>query len=456
MKYPKLIHALSANSFLFLFLLFITASSCHKADELKPLQSIASDGEDASGAVTKPNIIVILGDDIGYFVPTADGGQTYSTPNIDKMAAKGMRFTQCYSSPLCAPSRFAIMTGKYNFRNYVDWGVMNPNEKTFGTLLRDAGYATYVAGKWELDGADSSIRSLGFPRYSVYNPSKTDPQGSRYKDPTIYTAGNYLPAALTQGKYGDDIFTDSVLNFVKQNRRKNFFVYFPITLCHYPYSPTPDDPEFASWNAKTSTPDTAFFPSMAKYMDKKVGQIMDSLAAWNLSKKTIVMFIGDNGTPHYIYYYVNGVRYEGQKGESTTAGTHVPLIVAWPGKIAPRQVNPNLVDFTDFLPTLADAAGITIPSTYGTIDGHSFYNQLVGLPTTPRDWIFCHYAPGTEGGNAYKRWTQDTTYKLYDSTGAFYNIITDPDEKSPIKPANRTAYQKQLVTKFQSIMDGLH
>jgi len=454
MKYTSTQSRLYATlwSFILIFL-----QSCNKAGDLQPLKNAETVNADVSAAaLTKPNIIIILGDDVGYYVPAVNGGQSYETPNIDRMAARGMRFTQCYSSPLCSPSRVAFITGKYNFRNYAEWGVLDPAEKTFATLLRDAGYATFVAGKWGYDGGDTSIRSLGFQKYSVYNPIQADVAGSRYKDPNIYQDGAYLPSAVTQGKYGDDIFTDNVLSFVKQYRKKNFFVYFPVTLCHSPYSPTPDDPEFAAWNAKTSPQDTAFFPSMVKYMDKKIGQLVDSLKAWNLYNNTILMFAGDNGIPHNIYYSVNDTIYEGQKGESTTAGTHVPLIVTWPGKIAPSQVNNNLVDFTDFLPTVAEAAGVPVPARYGTIDGHSFYNQLVGLTYTPRDWVFCHYQPGTEGGSAYKRWIHDTTYKLYDSTGAFYNIVKDPKEKSPIKEGRRTAYEKQRVAEFQGIMDGLH
>lgn len=446
------------NSLLFFIIIFflLLVHACRKADDLKPADLKAVDADTSSSILTKPNIIIILGDDVGYYVPTVNGGESYETPNIDRMAKRGMRFTQCYSSPLCAPSRFVLLTGKYNFRNYTDWGVMDPKEKTFGTLLRDAGYETYVAGKWGFDGGDSSIRSLGFRNYSVFNPIKNDPVGSRYKNPHIYQDAAYLPAADMEGKYGDDIFTNNILSFIKINRRKNFFVYFPITLCHYPYSPTPDDPEFAAWGEKGSTPDVKYFPSMVKYMDKKIGQVVDSLKAWKLYDNTILMFVGDNGTPHYIYYNVAGVQYEGEKGESTKGGTHVPLIVTWPKKIAPGQVNNNLVDFSDFLPTLADAAGISVPRKYGTIDGYSFYNQLTGLSYKPRQWVFCHYAPGTEGGNAYKRWIQDTTYKLYDITGAFYNTITDPYEKSPILQQNMTPYQKAISAKFQRIMDSLH
>ena len=452
MKYTK------QTPLFFFFSLLINLNlfqSCSKQENFEAVKDAVNNEVFANAANGKPNIVVILADDVGYDVATVNGGQSYSTPNIDKLAKRGLRFTQCYSSPLCSPSRVAFITGKYNFRNYAEWGVLAPTEKTFATLLRDAGYATFVAGKWGYDGGDTSIRSLGFQKYSLFNAIQDDKAGSRYKNPTIYQNGAYLPSTETQDKYGDDIFTDNILTFIKQNRKKNFFVYYPITLCHAPYSPTPDDAAFATWDPLSKGNDTAYFPSMVKYMDKKIGQIVDSLKTWNLFNNTIIMYVGDNGTPHHIFYSVNDTIIEGQKSETTTLGTRVPLIVSWPAKITPRQVNNNMVDFTDFLPTLADAAGVKVPKRYGTIDGQSFYNQLINVAYTPREWVFNHYKPGTEGGNIFKRWIHDTTYKLYDMTGAFYNMSNDPYEKSPIPEASRNTYEKELAVKFQQIMDGL-
>lgn len=430
--------------------------SCRKTEALHPLENNDPASSMAQAAVNgKPNIILILADDIGYGVPTCNGGQTFTTPNIDKMATNGMRFTNCYSAPLCSPSRFMFVTGKYNFRNYTDWGVMDPNEKTFANILQDAGYATYVAGKWQFDGGDIAIKNHGFDDYCVWNPYKNE-NGSHYKNPKIYENDAYLPESETNNRYGDDIFTERILSFVKNNRDNNFFVYFPIGLCHYPYSPTPDDPEFATWDPKTSTPDTKYFPSMVKYMDKKIGQLTDSLKAWSLYKNTIIMFVGDNGTPHDIWFTQDGVYQEGGKSNSSQSGTHVPLIVTWPNGITPGQVNNNLVDFTDFLPTAVDAAGTTIPVNYGVADGVSFFSQLKGLPSLPRNWVFCHYAPNTNNGNdKVKRWINDKTYKLYDSTGKFYNIMLDPEEKSPIKKSAMTTAEKNMKKEFQQIMNSL-
>lgn len=431
--------------------------SCKKVNDLHSVSSATSDNVNA---VTngKPNIILILADDIGYGIISANGGQSFETPNIDRMAQTGMRFTNVYASPLCSPARTTFMTGKYNFRNYFTWGSLDNSEPMISNVMRDAGYATYTAGKWEFDGGDASIHAHGFDDYSVWNAFKSD-NGSHYKDPRIYENSGYLPTSQITGKYGDDIFTDRVLSFVKTNRDNNFFVYFPITLCHYPYSPTPDDPQFATWNNKTSTPDTAYWPSMVKYMDKKVGQIMDSLKAWRLLNNTIVMFSGDNGTPHEIFFVQDGVLQEGSKSSTTNLGVKVPLIVSWPAGIQTGgQVNENLIDFTDFLPTCAEAAQTTIPASYGTYDGVSFLKQLQGLPTTPRSWVFNHYQPFTDQPNGARitRWINNATYKLYDSTGRFYNIALDPDEKKALKKSQMTAEEKALKKQFQNVMNTMH
>ena len=246
---------------------FILFLACNKADNLKALQAAPSKDESVS-ALTKPNVILILGDDIGYDALTSQGNSTFSTPRIDELAQEGMRFTQCHSSPLCSPSRTMFVTGKYNFRNYYEWGVLDSTQRTFANLLGDAGYKTYVAGKWQFDGGNTGIKTFGYDNYCVWDPVKQAP-GNHYKDPKVYTHGAFLNADSTKGKYGDDIFTDSVLQFIDQNRKKNFFIYFPITLCHAPYSPTPDDPEFATWQSGYDHNDVKFFPSMIHYMDKK-------------------------------------------------------------------------------------------------------------------------------------------------------------------------------------------
>lgn len=429
----------------------ILLSSCRKTAFVKSANQ-------SSNAVTKykPNIILILADDIGYEIPTCDGGQSYTTPAIDNLAAKGVRFTQCHVCPNCSPSRVELLTGKYGFRNYKHWGILNAAQKTFANMLHDAGYKTCVAGKWQLDGGNASIKNFGFDNYRVFEPYATDNENLenkyRYKNPRLFENGNFLADSLTKGKYADNMFTDYISNFIDSNLNNPFFIYYPMSLCHAPFSPTPDDAEYAAWNPLTDSSDLTFFPSMIKYMDKKVKQVENKINDVGLTKKTIIIFMGDNGTDLDITSMFNGQAITGGKATSTIYGTHVPLIISNPGRFLSGITSGGLIDASDFLPTLASMAKIKTPDTYGPLDGISFYPLLLGSTERLRDWIYCHW-------NSQKGvWVQDETYKLYDSTGSshFFNIFKDPLELKPIPNKKLSAYETQRKNTFDSVLNAMH
>jgi arylsulfatase A-like enzyme len=169
----------------------------------------------------KLNIVLILGDDVGYEVFTCNGGQSYVTTAVDNLALQGMRFTQCHVCPNCSPTRVEMLTGKYNFRNYIGWGNLDRSQKTIANMLHDAGYATCVAGKWQLNGGDESIHAFGFDKYLVFEPFYVDDEAIenlyRYKNPRLYENGDYLPSSATDGKYADDMFADYISNFIDSN-----------------------------------------------------------------------------------------------------------------------------------------------------------------------------------------------------------------------------------------------
>jgi arylsulfatase A len=408
----------------------------------------------------KPNIILILGDDIGYEVLTCDGGQSYFTPAIDNLAKKGTRFTQCHACPNCSPTRVELLTGKYNFRNYTGWGSLNPAEKTIANMLHDAGYKTCVAGKWQLGGGDASIHAFGFDKYRVFEPFYTDNEATenlyRYKDPRLYEDGKYLPDNITSGKYADDMFTDYISNFIDDNLSDPFFVYYPLSLCHMPFSPTPDDAEYAAWDPLSNASDPHFFPSMVKYMDKKVQQVIDKVNAAGLGSNTIIIFMGDNGTPAQITSKYNGQIIQGGKSTTTIYGTHVPLIIAWPGSFSSQQISDALIDPSDFLPVLAEMAKINEPD-FGILDGISFYPVLFGSTERLRDWIYCYWKPQYHDP-VFKTWVQDEVYKLYDSTNQhfFFNIITDPNELSPVPYDQLNAAEVAIKNRFDSVLSTMH
>jgi arylsulfatase A len=428
--------------------------------ETAPLAS--GSAENLTGASGRVNIILMLADDVGFEVPQVNGGRSYFTPNINKMAAQGIRFVNTFSTPLCSPSRFELLTGKYNFRNYGAWGIMDTTNRTIANMLRDAGYNTLVAGKWQLDGGDASIHALGFNDYMVFTPFQNIgiANGSRYKNPTLYQFGKVLNKDSMNGKYGEDIVVNYINSWIDSNKNKSnpMFIYYPIMLCHAPFSPTPEDPEFPTWDPAHNNSDPKFFTSMADYMDEKIGQVIDHVKAAGIANNTIIIYVGDNGTDDDIYSLFRNVTIEGGKSYTWATGTQQGMIVYAPGLIAPHQVNANLIDFSDFLPTIADMAGVPKPTTYGTLDGVSFYPYLFGQAGTPRDWVFCHYDQNEqgEGRHPIQRWVNNTGYKLYDTTEKFYNIKKDPYELHPISDSALTPKEVKTKNYFQSILDTMH
>jgi len=442
---------------------FVTLLLCCNKD-IKPDSNPSADVSHLISNSAKPNILFIVGDDIGYEIPSCNGGQSYSTPNLDAMAAAGMRFTQCHALPLCAPSRISLLTGKSSFRNYTKWGYLSIDQKTIANMLSDAGYATCYAGKWQLDGGNTSIHAFGWQKYSVWLPfllSSESLEGSRYKSAKIYQDGGYLPAAASLNKYSDDLFTAYLLNFIDsmQNESKPFFVYYAMILAHGPFSPTPDDPEYDTWDFTGQKSDKQFFPSMVKYMDKKIGQIITHLRNKGMLDNTLIIYMGDNGTPPHIVSMYNNFSVTGGKSETTEIGISVPLLVEYNGKIIPDKISKTLVGLPDFLPTLADFAGILKPINYGILDGVSFYPAFASPDTLINKNIFSSYCVNpTE--NPWRRWVQNNNYKLYDtnadrSTYKFVKVTKcKPDSILPF--STLTPHQRKMRSNFIDVLRSVH
>lgn len=399
-----------------------------------------------------PNIVLIMADDMGYECLGSNGSTAYQTPNLDRLAADGIRFEHCYSQPLCTPSRVKIMTGQFNYRNYEDFGYLNPNQKTFGNLLKEAGYSTCIAGKWQLNGLNRNNLNnrdvnrpfnFGFDEYCLWQLHHQKKDGERFADPLITQNGKDLPRH--PDLYGPQVFADYISDFIDRKAGQPFFVYYPMVLVHDPFVPTPDSPEWSDPSRRYEN-DTAYFADMMAYTDKIVGQLESKLKEKGLWENTLFIFTADNGTHVSVVSSTKYAKVKGGKGSSKNTGNHVPLIISWPKKMAGKRVSESLISFADVLPTLCEAAGIA-PSEFKS-DGKSFLGAITGNNSI-QDEVFIHYSPRW-GNFKSNRWVMNDKYKLY-RDGNFFNTATDTLEKQPL--INLSEQEQLLKNQFQTILN---
>ena len=380
-----------------------------------------------------PNIIVYLADDIGVEAFGSYGGTSYETPNLDRLAAGGIRFTRAYSMPLCTPTRVAFLTGKYNFRNYDNFGYLHTAERTIANYLQAAGYATAFSGKWQLGSGFQTPHLFGFDEYLVWQLEEGD-WWNRYKNPILTRNGESNRSR--EGAYGPDLFADFAMDFMERHRDRPFFLVFMDTLPHDPWQPTPDSPEYDTFD-ETSVNDVKYFADNVRYQDKLVGRLIDELDSLGIRERTLVFFTSDNGAHSQVTSMTNRGAVQGDKGGSLDAAMHVPLIASWLGTVAPGQVRDDLVDVSDLFATIFEAGGVQIDNV--RYDGVSLYPTLTQAAPSPREWIFVDYyrsrTPGPDtvrgGFGTPFRLVHDGRYKLYPD-GRFFDFIADSREEHPL------------------------
>ncbi|MBW3543563.1 MAG: sulfatase-like hydrolase/transferase [Planctomycetes bacterium] len=398
-------------------------------------------------AAERPNIVLIMADDFGYECVTANGGESFETPHLDRLAAGGMRFERCHVQPLCTPTRVQLMTGLYNVRNYSQFGLLDPTATTFAHLLKRAGYATGIAGKWQLGQGKDLPQRFGFDEAYLWQHTRRPP---RFANPGLELNGEAQD--FTNGEYGPTLVNDFALDFVTRHKNRPFLLYYPMILTHNPFQPTPDSPE---WDPEAQgekvNQHPKHFADMTAYMDKLIGRLVAKLDELGIRERTLVIFLGDNGTNSGITSQFKGKPYRGGKGQGTARGTHVPLIANWPGHIPAGRVNGDLISSTDFLPTLCEGAGVQEVPAAVAMDGRSFLPQLLGRPGQPRERLYCWYARNG-GPTASVEFAMSTTHKLY-RDGRLFNLASDPFEERPLEAAKASGSDAQAVRALQAALD---
>ncbi len=429
----------------------------------------------------RPNILFILVDDLGTEWISSYGAEEIETPNIDRLAAGGMRFTNAYSMPQCTPTRATLLTGQYPFRhgwvNHWDvprWGAgvhFDPRHNmSFARLLRGAGYATAIAGKWQINDLrvqPDVLQQHGFDEWCMWTgyEGQNPPSAERYWDPYLFVrdpATGESSSRTYEGQFGADLFVDYLTDFMRRHRDEPMLLYYPMALTHTPLVATPDERDASEPMAKHK--------AMVRYTDRLVGKLVDALDELQLREQTIIFFTTDNGTSRGIEGRMNGRPVRGGKATLTENGTRMPFIVNSPGRVPAGVATTALTDFSDILPTFVDLAGADMPHG-ATFDGQSIAPVLLGKDTRgPRDWILSMgYGParlddkGVRPARDYAdRVVRDRRYKLHVLNGEpakLYDLIDEPWEETNLirsdqaeHIAARTRLEK-VVTQFPN-QDG--
>ncbi|HZE96377.1 MAG TPA: sulfatase-like hydrolase/transferase [Planctomycetota bacterium] len=393
------------------------------------LLALGVPGPASPNRAEKPNLIVILSDDVGMGDIACYGGK-YPTPRIDALAKGGTRFEYCYATPLCGPSRSVLLTGRYPFRtglinNQSAAAIQPDKEIMLPTILKKAGYVTCSVGKW--GQMSHGPVEWGFDESLVFKGS-----GRYWRDQTQTYHVNGQEKNLAEGVYLPDLMHDFAADFISRHKDQPFCLYYPMSHIHGPIVKTPD-----------SKGDATLYADNIAYMDKLVGKLVDELERQGLREKTLVLFTGDNGTARNgARSPVDGMPLSGQKATMLEGGSRVPLIANWPGTTPAGALNHDLTDFSDFLVTFAELGGATLPEGR-KIDGRSFAAQIRGEKGTPREWVYVEL-----DGKSYVR---DGRYKLtnggelFDMKEApFKEILVPKDATDEAAPDARKRLQAVL------------
>jgi arylsulfatase A-like enzyme len=414
-----------------------------------------------------PNIIFIHTDDLGYGDLSCYGQKKFQTPNIDRMASEGMRFTQYYAgNTVCAPSRCALMTGYHMGHAYIRGNAeipLRPEDLTVATLLKAAGYATGVIGKWGLGLENNSGRpdKQGFDYSFGYLDHR-----HAHKQYTDHLFRNGERVWLDGKTYANDLFATESLDFIEKNKSKPFFLYLAFTTPHaellvpqdsleefkgkFPEKPFVNPTATAEKGYFSQPTPRAAYAAMVTRMDKAVGRLFAQLKTQGVDENTIVFFSSDNG-PHKEGgadpdFFESYGPLRGIKRDLTEGGIRVPMIARWPGRIAAGAVNDFAWAHWDFLPTAVDLAGAKAPAG---IDGFSVLPTLLGREQKPHEYLYWEFFErGFDQAIRVGDWKG--VRNGLDGPLQLYNLKSDVGEKENIADKN-----PQVVARLESMMKSV-
>jgi len=366
------------------------------AAAIAPVPSLQVSIPGGTPAKRKPNIIFILADDLGYGDVGCYGQKSIKTPSIDRMAAEGVRFTQCYSgSTVCAPSRCALMVGQHTGHCIIrgnDRVPLRPEDVTVAEVLKKAGYATAIIGKWGLGepGTTGIPNRKGFDYWFGYLNQKH--VHDYYTD---HLWRNEEDVKIPFGTYSHDLFTKEALEWVRKHADSPFFLYLAYTIPHANNEmgkegmQVPSDEPYSKESWPQAQKNHA---AMITRMDRDIGKLMSLLKDLGIDQDTVLFFTSDNG-PHKEgggdpeFFHSHGPL-RGIKRDLYDGGIRVPMIARWPGKIEPGRTSDQVWAFWDFLPTAAEVAGAKPPSG---IDGISMLPALTGRKQTSHEYLYWEF-----------------------------------------------------------------
>ena len=384
----------------------------------------------------RPNVILVMTDDQGYGDVRSHDNPLIDTPNLDQLAQDGARFKNFFVSPLCAPTRASLLTGRYHIRtgtvnvsNKLE--IMRAEETTLAELFKANGYSTALFGKWHNgEHYPHNPNGQGFDEFVGFCAGHT----GNYFDPVLqHNAGT----TETQG-FITDVLTDRAMEWIEANRDEKFYCYIPYNAPHTPYQVP--DAYYAKYKARGLDVKTATLYGMVENIDDNMGRLLKKVEELGLQENTIVLFLTDNG-PNTRDRYNGGMK--GHKGQVDEGGVRVPLFVRWSGHIKPDRVVDGLAAHIDLLPTLADLCDIEVPDSL-RLDGRSLKASLLDEQTAPSDrMIFTHryWAKQLQLPNGAAR-SLRYRYVLTAKQESLFDLVEDPGQKKDISEELPKQFQR--------------